>query len=346
MKYELHEQKLPLISVVILNWNARRYLESCLKSVLNANYSNLEIILVDNASTDGSIEQVRDLIENNIKRVELIQNRENYGPARALNIGMRIARGEYITILGSDTEVDPLCFMEIAKVMVADSTIGACGSKLLYMNDRGRLDHAGEYLSQYGLLIQRIAGREIDEGQFDSVDEIFGVKGTALTVRREVLEKAGLFDEDFFIFLEETDLCWRIWLAGYRIVFVPNSRIYHASAVSIESSPQRNYLVKYYGTRNYIIMLLKNLETRNLLKILPIHVSLWLSLGILLCLKGRFLEAWHVASAVGATIIRFKDIMGKRKSVNRIRVVPDEVLFPKIMRKSSWGYLVNRALWW
>jgi len=346
VKYELHEQKFPLISVVILNWNAGRYLEGCLRSVLNANYPNLEIILVDNASTDGSIEQVRDLVVSNAERVKLIQNESNCGPARALNVGVRIACGEYITILGSDTEVDSLCFMEIAKVMVADSTIGACGSKLLYMNDRGRLDHAGEYLSQCGLLIQRIAGREMDEGQFDSVDEIFGVKGTALTVRREVLEKVGLFDEDFFIFLEETDLCWRIWLNGHRIVFAPDSRIYHASAISIESSPQRNYLVKYYGTRNYIIMLLKNLETMNLLKILPIHVSLWFGLSVLLCLKGRFLESWYVASGVGANIIRFKDIMEKRKGVNRIRVVSDEVLLPKIMRKISWGYLVNRALWW
>ncbi|MBU1870358.1 MAG: glycosyltransferase family 2 protein, partial [Candidatus Omnitrophica bacterium] len=250
----------PLLSVVVVNWNAKDFIVGCIQSIFASDYKNLEIILVDNHSEDGSIEFLRkSLAFEVLSKIKIIVNDKNFGAAYALDQGAELAKGKYLTFIATDTKVERECFSQLANLFESDRTIGGASSKLLMMDDHKRIDSAGEYLNQFGLLMQRHAGFEIDRGQFSEVADIFGVKGTALTVRRDVFSEVGGYPKDYFMFLEETDLCWRIWLSGKRIVFLPNAVIYHASGVSINSHKHSSYLVKYYGSRNYIFTLAKNL---------------------------------------------------------------------------------------
>jgi len=337
----------PLLSIVVLNWNAKKYIKNCVFSVLSSSYPAKEVVVIDNASTDGSIETLKEsfggVLPNNVY-IEI--NPENYGAAPALNQGVKKAKGKYVCFLASDTKVEPNCFDEIIKIMEADETIGAAEAKLLLMEKPGVLDHAGEYLNQFGFLYHRIAGNEEDKGQFDHVTEIFGAKGTAITARKDVFEKVGGYDEDYFMFLEETDLCWRIWLLGYRIVFVPKARIHHASGASINTHAQRDYIVKYYGCRNYITTLFKNLGSARLLVVLPVHIMAWFLLSSIFLIRLRGKESFYIIKGISWNIGHSLQNLKKRRAVQKMRVVSDQYLMPKIMRKSNIGSLFKRIFEW
>jgi len=146
-------KELPLVSIIIVNFNDKRHLYRCLSSILKSEYPSFEIIVVDNGSTDGSVELVKKLFGNN-PRIKLIQNERNLGPAAGRNIGAEVAKGRYLAFLDNDTEVNPKWLKEAVKVMESDLTIGAAQCKLLLMGHRNRFDYAGDYLSPYGFLIQ------------------------------------------------------------------------------------------------------------------------------------------------------------------------------------------------
>ncbi len=337
----------PLLSVVVLNWNAREYITGCLRSVLKSDYPNFEVILVDNCSGDGSVEALKEALRpDELVRLRIVVNDANYGAARALNQGAALASGKYISFIATDTRVDPACFAEIVKVMEKDPLIGGTSAALLMMQEPGRFDSAGEYLSSMGLLLQRHAGQEIDRGQFKDVEEIFSAKGTALTVRAEAFRAAGMYPEDYFMFLEETDLCWRIWLAGYRIVFVPTARIYHASGVSIKAHTKKNYIVKYYGARNYVYTLMKNFGALNWLRIVPLHCAMWYALALVFILKLRFAAAAYIVRGVSWNIFHAGRVLRQRAAVQSRRAVSDKELMPRVMRRVSLSYLVARVGGW
>jgi hypothetical protein len=337
---------LPLLSVVLINWNAKKYICNCINSVFNSSYQNLEIILVDNYSTDGSLDELRFFLGDKFTKIKLIINDKNYGPAYAVNVGVKETRGKYISFLATDTKVDKECFSELVKIMESDKSIGAVESKLLLLDEPNRFDHAGEYLNQFGLLLQRHADQNIDRGQLDYITDIFSAKGTALTVVKEAFKKAEGIDTSYFMFLEETDLCWRIWLSGYRILFVPSAKIYHASGTSINSAENRNYLAKYYGSRNYITTLFKNLGFKNLLMIIPVHVGMWFLLSLWLAIHLRIKEGLYILEGIGWNIINLGKILEKRRNVQSKRVISDIDLMPKIMRRIKLSYLFDRVRAW
>jgi GT2 family glycosyltransferase len=261
----MENDKGPLVSIIILNYNGMKFADKCLTSVLNTRYHNFEVIFVDNASTDGSLEYAKKRFGKN-RRLRFVVNKKNYGFAKGNNIGLRHAKGEYVVFLNIDTEVDPNWLTELVKVMDSDPTVGAAQSKLLTMDDQKRIDACGLTLTPYGFFAERGSG-EVDRGQYDSAVEIFAAKGAAMAVKREVLEKVGPFDEDYFIFAEEVDLCWRIWLAGYRVVLVPKSIVFHFGAGIVKMIwPQKS---PPYWYRNTLVTFLKNASTKNLLKMLP-----------------------------------------------------------------------------
>ena len=337
----------PLLSAVVLNWNARSYIVDCLNSILNTSYNNLEIILVDNHSQDDSITLLKEsLTKEQLSKIRIIVNEKNYGAAQALNQGASLARGKYTIFIATDTKVDAACFSEMVRILESDESIGAASCKLLMMDNPIQLDSAGEYLNQYGFLLQRHAGQEIDRGQFSQIAEIFSVKGTALTVRKDVFDLAGGYPEDYFMFLEETDLCWRIWLSGSRVVFVPSALIYHVSGASINSHKRVSYLVKYYGSRNYITTLFKNLGGWSLAKVLPIHIFMWLALSLLFILKKRRDESIYIAKGVFWNFLHFPKLLKQRLDVQVSRKVSDSYLIPKIMRRVKLSYLFDRAGMW
>jgi len=296
-------------------------------------------------------------------KMRIIENKHNNGCPYAENQAIRLANGKYLTILCSDTKIKKDCLSELVKVLESDITIGAVGAKVLQMHKPWILDTAGEHLTQYGLLMQRHAGQEFDKGQFDYQTDIFAIKGTALTGRVDVLRNIGGFPKDYFMFLEETDTCWRIWLSGYRIVFAHLAIIYHATSTSIDKHPRKEWLVKYYGTRNYIYTLIKNYEAHNALMIVPLNMFLWLGIAAYMACGGRVVSAWHVVCGVFWNIFHLPQVLRSRNKTQRIRtylcnqrildrpkgkrlMIYDKDIMPKILKKVSILELACKALYW
>jgi GT2 family glycosyltransferase len=336
----------PLVSIVVVTYNAKKYLESCLNSVLNSDYSNFGVIIVDNGSEDGSLEFLEEISKSKLN-ITVIRNKENLGPSVARNQGIEKAKGKYVGFLDNDTRVHPLWLKEAVKVFEANPKIGACQCKLILDDTDNIIDCVGEYLGQYGFLVNFVTpGAEKDIGQYDNFIEIFAAKSAGMIARRDVLNKIGGFDDDYFIYMEESDLCWRIWLQGYTVILIPNSIVYHKFGTSSVILPQKiNYLIKFHGTKNYITSLLKNFGLWNLVKVLPLHLSLWAGMAVGYVLKGRLLWATYIVKGVLYNLVYFRRIWEKRLKVQYLtRKVPDNDIMSRIVKKTSFAYFYNKFM--
>jgi GT2 family glycosyltransferase len=239
----------PLISTVILNWNGREYLYPCIRSVMEQTYPNMEIILVDNASTDGSVEFIKNLFSN----LRIIVNRENLGYGGGNNRGIREAKGRYIFVLNSDTEIEKDCVEMLWKCIEMEQRIGVSTPKILLYDQRNTIDAAGLTIYLDGLSIGR--GRLEPQEKYNQREEVFFGSGCASLYRKEMLEEIGLFDADFFAYAEDTDLGWRARLASWKSYYVPEAVVYHHHSKKFGTySPLKAFLVE----RNRIWVAWKN----------------------------------------------------------------------------------------
>ena len=239
----------PLISVIVLNWNGIRFLERCLGSLAAQTYASLEIIVVDNASTDGSI----DLIREKFPRVRLIVNETNLGFGGGNNVGIQASRGRYIMILNNDTHIEAPCIEALKGAIEKDERYGASASKIILESEGNLIDAAGIVVGLDGLSIGR--GRLEACDRYDEETEVFFASGCACLFRREMLDDIGSYDEDFFAYAEDTDMGWRARLAGWKCNYAPRAIVYHLhSASSGTYSHMKAFLVE----RNRIWVAIKS----------------------------------------------------------------------------------------
>ncbi len=336
-------QGAPLVSVIIVNHNGIEFVDACLKSVLNSEYKNFEIIFVDNGSTDGSLGYVKKAFGNE-SRLRFVENRSSVGPAVGRNNGSKIAKGEYLIFLDNDTKVTAGWITGLVEALEKDTSIGAAQAKLLRM-DTDLYDCAGDYLGPLGFLIERSRG-QADKGQLDFTADILSAKSAASIIRKDLFDRIGGFDVDYYMYLEETDLSWRVWLAGFRVLFVPRAIVYHAF-----NTPKKDfkryypkYIVRYYGCRNYITTLIKNLECINLIKFLILHVACWFLLSIFFFLKGNPKDSFYILKGIGWNILNIGSLCEKRNHNNLyIRKVRDKYILDKIMERNKAGYYLGKA---
>ena len=250
--------RLPKAAVVILNWNGQNYLEKFLPSVLATAYDNMEVIVADNGSTDGSV----DFLEKHFPQVSLIRFNENNGFAKGYNRALQKIQADYFAIINSDIEVKPGWLMPIVSLLEQDKLNAACQPKLLSYKNKNLFEYAGGaggWLDSFGYPFAR--GRvfdvcEEDKGQYDATERIFWVTGAAMVIRSNVFHEMKGFDEYFFAHQEEIDLCWRMQLAGYKLYCCPSSVVYHVGGGTL---PRGNSLKTFLNFRNNQIMLYKNL---------------------------------------------------------------------------------------
>jgi GT2 family glycosyltransferase len=312
-------EKFPLVSIIILSYNGVKYLGNCLKSVLATDYPNYEVILVDNASTDGSLTLIEYLFKHE-PRLTIIRNTKNVGFSEGNNIGIRKAKGRYIVFLNNDTEVKPDWLIELVRTMEKDRSIGAAQSKLLQLADRRRIDSVGDSIDYFGATYMRGNG-EIDAGQYDNNKEIFSARGAAMIVRRSVLNEVGVFDPLFFMRCEDIDLSWRIRLGGYKVFFVPTSIVYHAGGYATLKIPSLEVL--FHSTKNEIMMLLKNYSLVNFVKFNPLPIILG-SIFLDLFVRKNISYAFARCKAVLWVLRNLRQIWRNRQIIQqRIRKVSD-----------------------
>lgn len=341
--YELTDHKAkalntPRVSIIILNYNGMRFVDKCLVSVLNSNYPDFEIVFVDNASSDGSIEYVKEKFGSN-PNLRLVINDKNYGFALGNNIGVRHASGKYIVFLNIDTIVDSSWLTELVSVMDTNPSVGVAQCKLLLMDNPKLIDSAGHYIDWFGIAFVR-GHREEDQDQYDRIHDVFGATGAALIVRRDIFEKLGGFDEDFFMLFEEDDLCWRTWLKGYKVLYIPKAVVLHKSGAI--RSRESNYRNLYFSRRNRIVSLLKNYSAKNLIRFLPINIALLFTIIFFTKNKLEYLKAYF--NAITWIVLHTKKIIAKRRIVQATRVVTDDYLMRQgIIRRPSIKEILSKG---
>jgi len=254
------------LTVIVVNWNGRGHLGTCLGSVIAQGLAGVEIIMVDNGSTDGSIDFVR---QNYGDRVSIIAHDRNIGYSRGLNDGIRAARGRYLMALNNDTEVAPGCLAALIEVADLHPNAGSLATKILSFSDRSLIDNVGHLLYPDGL--SRGRGRlEIDRGQYDREEEVLLPSGCAVLLRRAMLADVGLLDDDLFAYCDDTDLGLRARLAGWHCRYVPTAVVYHKySAATAAYSPLKAFLVE----RNRVWVAVKCLPA-SLLIVSPVFTLL------------------------------------------------------------------------
>jgi len=262
----------PRVSIIIVTWNAKPVVQKCLPSVVETDYPNLEIIVADNASTDGTAAW----IARKYPTVKIVRHPENWLFCRGNNAALPHATGEFVVLLNNDVEVPPGWLRPLVDTMVRQPTVAAVQPKMLQYDDHGRFEYAGAaggYLDRVGYPFTR--GRlfdtmERDRGQYDDARDVFWATGAALLLRRSALNDVGVLDEHFEMHMEEIDLCWRLQRHGYRVRVNPGSTVYHIGGASLpKSSPRKTY----YNFRNSLLMLYKNLPPSAWRRTLPLRVA-------------------------------------------------------------------------
>ena len=223
----------PFLSVIIPNWNGAHLLPTCLESLKRQTYTDLEIIVVDNASTDNSRELIsRDYsspFPGTTAGVRVVALDSNRGFAGGVNAGIRAARGKVIVLLNNDTEAEATWLEELVRALQSDSRAGMAASKLRLFDERDKLHSAGDFYRVDGVPGNRGVW-EVDRGQYDdaaSTPPVFGACAGAAAYRRELFDRIGVFDEDLGSYCEDVDLNWRARLAGYGCVYAPLAVVYH-----------------------------------------------------------------------------------------------------------------------
>ncbi|MFZ5845160.1 MAG: glycosyltransferase family 2 protein [Patescibacteria group bacterium] len=317
---------MPKVSVVILNWNGKRFLKDCLSSLAHTKYKPLEVILVDNNSSDGSGEYVKKYFP----WVKLIKNKTNYGFAKGNNLGFQAATGEYVLFLNNDTKVTPDFLDIMIRDFQKDSTIGCIQPQMRVLNAPQLLDEAGAYLTPNGFLYHYGYRKDYSLSLYRSPREIFSAKGACMLIPRVVFQSVGKFDEDFFIFFEETDLCHRIWLSGYRVLYEPRSNIFHLAGG--DTADKYSYGRRIYLTfKNMNMSFWQNFGVQNLLTIYPLFLVNQFLLFSYFLFTGKFYLVKEVSRACIWNLRNFRKILNKRRTIQHRRKISDKDLNRRIL---------------
>lgn len=289
----------------------------CLRSLRRQTFRDFETVLVDSASTDGSVE----LVGESFPEIRTVSLRENRGFSGAVNAGIESSEAEFVALLNNDTEQDPGWLSALVRSAERYPGAGLFASKLVDFGDRRRLDGAGDALRRSGLPY-RLGHGELDRGQFEREEFVFGACAAAALYRRSVFEEIGLFDEDFFAYCEDGDLSFRAQLVGHRCLYVPDAVVYHVGGAS--TGGKRSATATRLGTRNGLLLLVKNLPTSLLWRLLPSIVLGQLSRLLVVSLSPGGPKA-HLEGLAGAWRLLPK-MLKKRSRIQGARLVSDAYL--------------------
>lgn len=259
----------PLVNIVIVTFNKFDVTEECLQSVFEYRYPNIKIFIVDNGSEKKAYMAFAEKYKKN-ELIEFIRLEKNLGYGGGANAALRRIKKGYIALLNNDTIVTKDWLNPIISYMEAHPEVGICQPKIKDIVRKNYFEYAGAaggFMDIYGFPFTR--GRifyvlEEDYGQYDNITDIVW-SGVVIITKKEALDKTGYFDEIFFLYAEEADLCWRMHHAGFRLAFIPNSVIYHHGAKKIIIDKT------FFNHRNGLIMLIKNYSTFELFRYLPIR---------------------------------------------------------------------------
>lgn len=285
----VQSKQLPLVSVVVLNWNRKKFVDPFMKTIIDQAYpkDRLEVLFTDNASSDGSVEYIKNKY-GDLPYLKVVQNAQNYGYSKGNNLGMHQAKGDYVLVCNNDLQLEKDAVKEMVKV-AEQKQAGAVVPKLVYANKKGYINNAGSRLEPNSdWPIYEDGKDEKDTGQYDEVREITAFCGACVLFSRKFLKNVGLFDSKFFMYFEDGDLSWRGQKAGYSFYYAPRAVALHEhTGTAKEGSPLFNHFVG----RNRVLILTKNagfrIITKAWLKTFRDHLLLRLK-RLLLSIIGKY----------------------------------------------------------
>jgi len=311
MNFTVTEHTNPIASIIIPNWNGAEHLPTCLESLRRQTLLDLEVIVADNGSTDGSLP----LLARDYPEARMLAMGENQGFAGACNAGMRAARGEFIVLLNNDTEADSRWLEEVVAAFERHPEAGLVASKMLLFDRRDIFHTAGDFYRVDGTPGNRGVWQR-DVGQYDREEYVFNACGGSAAYRRAMLDQVGLLDEDFFFSCEDVDLAWRAQLTGWRCVYAPRAVVYHKL-----SATGGGATASFYDGRNFIYLLAKDYPD----DLWRIH---WRAIArAQQRIAAEALRAWRGAAARArlrgmlAGLLGIPKMLRKRRAVQRSRTV-------------------------
>jgi GT2 family glycosyltransferase len=305
----------PKVAIVILSWNGRKYLEQFLPSVCMTSYSNLEIVVADNNSTDDSA----DFITKHYPSISYLQLEKNYGFAAGYNEAIKKVEAEYIILLNQDVEtpsndwITPLITM-----MQHDSLIAVVQPKIKFLKNKNQFEYAGAsggFLDRYYYPFCRgriMSNCEIDQNQYDSDIEIAWASGACMLIRKSLYESVGGLDADLFAHMEEIDLCLRLKNIGYKIFICSKSEVYHLGGGSLPQGSSRKVFLNF---RNNLAIIVKNYNQGSVVSILLVRFILDLIAAMQFAAKLQFKQSYAVIRAIFSFYITYSEWNSKRKNL-------------------------------
>jgi GT2 family glycosyltransferase len=303
-----------LVSIILLSYNSKDDLSECIPSIKAQTYENYEIILVDNASTDGSV----DFIRKNYPTIKLVETGKNLGYPAGNNVGFGVAKGEYIVVVNPDIVADPKWLEELVKPFDEDPSISATTSKVLLYSQKDMINTCANTSHYTGLTFCRGLYKPADK--FENYETVAAISGCSFAIRSSLLNSISGFDPDFFLYQEDADLSWRIRFAGGRIVYVPTSVIYHKFTFSI--APWK----EFYLERNRYLILLKNLNSKTLILLSPSLIATELvTIGHALLSGPKHIK--NKVSAYWWIIKNYEIVLKKRREILNNKKISDREFF-------------------
>jgi len=285
-----------MVSIIIVNLNGKSFLEGCLKSLMEISYTDFEVILVDNNSTDNSIE----FVKKTYPSVIILKLDKNYGFARPNNLGAKNARGDLLLFLNNDTTVTKDFVTEMVNVLIQDKEIAICQSNLL--DPDGNVDSSGDFIDTLGITYS-------SKEQVSEVRDILSAKGASMMIRKGVFEELRGFDEKFFLSFEDIDLGWRAWILGYKVALVPKSIVYHIGGQTIQKMRKE---VSFHGFKNQLSMKITNFESNLAIKTL---ISFFIIYGFRML---RVLFDYKITGSTKIKATKYEDKIAEKPSIRTI----------------------------
>lgn len=313
--------EMPTVSIIIVTYNSEKYLEKCLYSVINQHYKSIEVIVFDNASSDGT----RNILQKYNKEIHTLYSKENLGFASGNNHAVGEAKGKYLFLLNPDAVITADALFPLVEEMEKHSNIAACQpTVLLYkgksINLTGKIPHflGFDWIKDYKMKIT------------PKKSEIFSISGSAVLLRKSVMKKISLFDDYYFMYYEDSDLSWRLRMYGYEMVYIPSSIVRHDYTFLPHGGAEKLSQKMYYLERNRIINLIKNYELHTLLLLLPL--LLFTEFGMI---GLAIMQGWFIAKIRSyISLIKLIDkIFTSRKHIQRTRIRLDKDLISGFSEK-------------
>jgi hypothetical protein len=327
----MEKTKQPSVCIIILHHQGLDILRRCLESVFKTDYRNFTVVLVDNGSTDRSSQNAAKYYTD---KLSLIRSSTNLGFCAGNNLALKQVSADYIVLLNDDVTVDSEWLLELVHEAEKDPSIGACQPKLRSLRDPKYFEYngaCGGMLDIYGVPLTR--GRifdlaEEDSGQYDKSAEVFWASGAALFLRGSALREVGFFDETFYAHMEEIDLCWRMRLAGYKVMSVPESVVYHLGGGT--ALPEKFYLKQ----RNNLVTVIKNYGGLNLLRFLPLRTVQDLFSFTYYLMKKDRARSLPIPAAYSWLIRNLRSVLISRYTIQKRRKAKDKEIIDVMLKKS------------